>query len=143
MKTTYFWKACNEPEPGVRYVSIAQKTPDYFFGETYPDLFPSWNIIQKAKDEDYDSFEEYKNAYVNYLHTLDLKKVYENLKDATLVCYESAKDLANGKKFCHRRILANVIKEELGMEVPEELRIKDKDLDVDAPWFLHDCNKER
>lgn len=124
-------------------LALHKKRQIIFFGETYPDLFPSWNIIQKAKDEDYDSFEEYKNAYVNYLHTLDLKKVYEDLKDATLVCYESAKDLANGKKFCHRRILANVIKEKLGIEVSEELRIKEKDLDVDAPWFLHNYDKER
>lgn len=135
MKTTYFWKATHEPVEGVRYVSISRNTPDYVNFGSYPDLFPSWDLIKLAHNNDYSTFEEYEKCYREHLETLDANKVYEDLKDCTLVCFESSKDLASGKKFCHRRIVAKWLEEKLSVEVPEELRTKEADLDVDRFWF--------
>lgn len=135
MKTTYFWKAMHEPTEGAKYVSISRKTPDYVEFGSYPDLFPSWELIELARSNDYSTFEEYERRYLEHLEKLDANKVYEDLKDCTLVCFESSKDLACGKKFCHRRIVAKWLKAKLGIDVPEELRDKETDLDVDRFWF--------
>ena len=91
MKTTYFWKACHEPIHDVKYISISRNTPDYCSFDSYPDLFPSLELIQTTHKNDYHNFEAYKEAYESHLSKLDPKKVYEDLKDATIVCYESSK----------------------------------------------------
>ena len=105
MKTSYFWKATHEPISDVRYVSISRSTP--------PGV-------------------QYMLSYESLMLSWDLEKVYEDLKDCTLVCFESSKDLATKKKFCHRRMVAGWIEEQLGIIVPEETREKEKDLIVPA-----------
>ena len=74
----------------------------------------------------------YKIEYFRQLAKLDAAKVYDDLKDCVLVCFESPKDLASGKKFCHRRMVAGWIETELGIVVPEEVRKKDAGLMVPA-----------
>ena len=122
MKTSYFWKATHEPISDVKYVSISRSTPpgvQYML--SYESLMPSQ-----------ESFEYFRKAYYSQLDKLNPKKVYEDLKDCTLVCFESSKDLATKKKFCHRRMIAGWIEEQLGIIVPEETREKEKDLIVPA-----------
>lgn len=135
MKTGYFWKATHEPEPGVQYISISrqkQKSAEYI--PTYDALFPSWDIINMAHAMNYseESFLKYRNLYYQQLDQLDPQKVYEDLKDCTVICFESPKDLATGKKYCHRRMFAGWIEEKLGIIVPEDVREKDKSLIVPA-----------
>ena len=60
--------------------------------------------------------------------------MYQELKDCVLVCFESPKDIASGKKFCHRRMVAGWIETELGIVVPEEVREKDAGLVVPAVY---------
>jgi len=135
LKTGYFWKATHEPDPNVTYISISrQKQQGAEHIATYEPLMPSWNIIKMAHEMGYskESFERYKDAYYEQLSRLDARKVYETLKDCTVICYESPKDLVSGKKFCHRRMFAGWIETELGIIVPEETREKDKDLIVPA-----------
>lgn len=107
MKTTYFWKAGHEPEPNTTYVRISQQPMTGIPMPYAPALIPNWDIIRAA-------------------HAAG----YNELKDCTLVCFESSKDLATGDKFCHRRMVAGWIEETLGIVVPEETRYKEKHLIV-------------
>lgn len=125
METTYFWKAMNEPATGTRYVSISRsKARGAESMPEYPALFPSWDIIKHAHTMGYNeaSYYAYRDAYFAQLDKLDPVKIYNDLKDCTLVCFESTRDLANGVKFCHRRMVAGWLNEKLGITVPEETR---------------------
>lgn len=125
IKTTYFWKATHEPDTNETYVSISrQKMRGAETMGEYPDLMPSWDIIQKAHKLGYneESFLAYRDAYFAQLDKLDAHKVYNDLQDCVLVCFESSNDLYTGKKFCHRRMVAGWLEEKLGIEVPEETR---------------------
>lgn len=137
MKTSYFWLATHEPNQNERYVSIsrqkqrgAESIPEYLA------LMPSWDIINKAHEMGYshESFLLYRDAYYAQLDKLDAQQVYNDLKDCTLVCFESPKDLVSGKKFCHRRMVVGWIEEKLGIIVPEEVRVKDAGLVVPAVY---------
>lgn len=125
MKTTYFWKAINEPATNETYVSISrQKMRGAEAMREYPALMPSWDIIKKAHRLGYneESFLAYRDAYFAQLDKLDARKVYNDLQNCVLVCFESSVDLATGKKFCHRRMVAGWLEEKLGVKVPEETR---------------------
>ena len=135
MKTGYFWKATHEPEPGVQYVSISrQKQRGAEHIPTYEALLPSWDIINMAHEANYspESFVKYRDLYYRQLDQLDSVKVYNDLKDCIVICFESPKDLSTGKKYCHRRMFAGWVEEKLGIVVPEDVREKDKALIVPA-----------
>jgi len=57
---------------------------------------------------------EYRAAYQEILDRLDPRKVYQELgEDAILLCWEKPGE------FCHRRLVAEWLERELGVEVPE------------------------
>ena len=125
MKTTYFWKAVNEPDTSATYVSISrQKMRGAEAMREYPALMPSWDIIKKAHQLGYneESFLAYRDAYFAQLDKLDARKVYNDLQNCVLVCFESSTDLYAGKKFCHRRMVAGWLEVKIGVKVPEETR---------------------
>lgn len=65
---------------------------------------------------------EYESVYrERILAKLDPKKVYSDLgENAVLLCYEKWDDIRTGKKFCHRRIIADWLEESIeGTEVKE------------------------
>lgn len=136
MKTSYFWKAIFEPEPNTKYVSISLQQPRFSnrFPE-YPSLFPDWKIIKYAHDRNYDeeSFQYYRREYYAMLDKLNPEKIYKDLENCTILCYESPKDLISKKKFCHRRMVAGWIEETLGIVISEELRKKDSDAGTKVP----------
>ena len=137
MRTTYFWKATHEPEPGVRYVSISrQNLRGAENMEKYHALMPDWKLINLAHEMGYskECFEVYRKEYFDQLKNLDAEKVYQELQDCVLVCFESPKDIVSGKKFCHRRMVAGWIETELGIVVPEEVREKDAGIVVPAVY---------
>lgn len=128
MKTSYFGRANSKAfkDRGLRFVSVA-RSARYFYGESYPALFPTWDMI-KMTDE-----EEYEKAYrENVLSKLDPVKVYEDLEDAVILCHESIDKIKSGETFCHRHIIARWLEEELWLrnidvEIPE-LKDDKKDL---------------
>lgn len=123
MKTTYFWKVVNEPAGRDIYVSISRTQSYGCELPEYSALMPSWDLINLAKNAKYskESLEEYRKRYYEQLSKLDAREVYNELQDKTLVCFESSKDIASGKKYCHRRMIAGWIETELGIVVPEEV----------------------
>jgi len=107
MKTSYFAKY-----KGHSGVSIALGTPPWFVGKTYPNLFPSWDLIKEFKE--YSDEAAYTKAYYEQvLIKLDPQEVYDDLKDSVLLCWEKS------GVFCHRRLVAQWIEDSLGIKVEE------------------------
>lgn len=109
MKTSYFSKAGNFEKS----VSIARGVPNGWKGRKYLDLAPSWELIQMYKTNL--DMDEYLNYYQHLvLDKLDPERVYNELgDDAILLCWEKAGE------FCHRLIVAEWFKVNLGIEVNE------------------------
>lgn len=71
----------------------------------------------KIEDE-----EEYTKIYLEkVLNKLDPQKVYDKLgENSVLLCYEKWYDIKGGKKFCHRRIVAKSLEENIfNLEIKE------------------------
>ena len=128
MKTSYFGRANSKAfrDRGLRLVSVA-RSARYFSGESYSDLFPTWEMIRL---EDEEKYEELYRKQV--LSKLDPLKVWEDLQDAVILCHEKIEDIESGKTFCHRHMIARWLEEELWLrgidvEIPE-LKDDKKDL---------------
>ena len=107
MKTSYFDKYEGEDA-----VNIAVGKPSWFKGPSYPDLFPEWSFLNKYK-EDGDKEAYIKAYHERILSKLDPQKVYNDLKDSVILCYEKSGE------FCHRRLVAEWLEKELGVIIPE------------------------
>lgn len=93
-------------------ISIAIKHPNWFKGLCYPDLYPKKDFLFKYfKDRNKEIYIDKYNKII--LSTLDPWKVYTDLKDNVLLCWESPGE------FCHRRLVANWLNEKIGVTVPE------------------------
>lgn len=113
MKTSYYTKCGSHPNA----VSIAGRSPDWFYGREYKKLAPKWwffanyaNSEQTEEDQDI-----YVEAYIDeVLSKLDPQEVYDDLgEDAILLCWESS------EKFCHRHVVAWWLEQELGIKIEE------------------------
>jgi hypothetical protein len=68
---------------------------------------------------------EYRVLYFAQLGELDAVNVEADLHslaagaEPILLCYESVRDIAAGKTYCHRHMVAEWFKTELGLIVPE------------------------
>jgi len=107
MNTSYFAKYRR-----VTGVNIAIKPAPGFAGPSYPDLFPKWSFLKKYK-EDGNEADYTREYHAQVLSKLDPNKVYDDLKDSTLLCWEKSGE------FCHRRLVAEWIEKALGITVPE------------------------
>lgn len=93
-------------------MAITAYKPKFFSGPVYPNLAPSKSLLSRYKAGSIDET-GYEIEFRAQLDSLDPLKVWNDLHDKTLLCYETA------DKFCHRHIVASWIKEALGFEVPE------------------------
>ena len=107
VRTSYFRK--HKESDGV---SIAIKAPSWFTGPSYPYLYPKWSFLKQYKI-DGDEVAYTKAYHDEVLSKLEPSIVWEQLKDRTLLCWEKT------GSFCHRRIVADWLKQELGVEVGE------------------------
>lgn len=108
MQTSYFGNVRNLSEASIK-VSIARGEPKFFDGFSYKKLAPSWDLV-KIKDENIYT-KRYKKEV---LDRLDPFQVYKDLgENAVLLCWEKPGD------FCHRRLVAEWLEENLGISVPE------------------------
>jgi hypothetical protein len=114
---------CFKTYKGKDGISIARRSPAYYNGPEYNLLNPDAKTFYDIKSGKIDEVEYEKRFRQNTLSKLNAQEVYNTLKDKVLLCWEPAGE------FCHRRIVADWIKEELGIDVPEwkpEDEIKDK-----------------
>lgn len=96
-------------------VSISASAPDYFKGPRMAELTPSWDLLNSFKEGNINQV-EYGELYIELLKSRDLtaQKIYDSIHDETiLLCYEKAGE------FCHRRVLAEWLEDELGVEIKE------------------------
>jgi len=90
-------------------ISIARGTPKWFHGDQFPDLFPSWKLIKGNFSK-----KEYTRIYYEeVLSKLRPSGIAALLDGKTLLCWEKSGD------FCHRRIVAEWLYNELGIIVKE------------------------
>lgn len=115
MKTSYFAKIRKilKENQSADIVAISRTTPAGYNGKTAPELFPSAKLLSDYKNNLINE-EEYTVRYKNeVLLKLDLNEIYNKYKNSILICWEGT------GKFCHRRIIADEIKTQLGISVEE------------------------
>lgn len=83
---------------GERAVSVANSNPPIDGMRRYKALNPSWEIVQKYKDGSI-SWREFRRAYIKQLKSLNVHKVYRELNEKVLLCWEAP------DKHCHREII--------------------------------------
>jgi len=112
MKTSNFSRSGSDPWA----VAISRTQPKGWKGRVYEELAPSWQLLNMVKmaGKRLDP-KEYACRYrEEVLSSLDAQKVFDDLdEDAILLCWEKP------GAFCHRRLVAEWLEEELGISVPE------------------------
>jgi uncharacterized protein (DUF488 family) len=95
-------------------INIASYAPKWFKGKSYLKLAPPGDLIGRYKREEVNS-DEYTIEYNSrVLDNLNAVEVYKDLgEDAILLCYEGI------FQFCHRRLVAKWLEEQLNITVDE------------------------
>ena len=108
MNTSYFNKY-----KGANRISICLRPPYWYTGRQFQELAPPyWLLIKYKKDRDKEFY--IKTYYKEILDKLNPQDTYNKLgEDAVLLCWEESGE------FCHRRLIAEWLEWELGIEVNE------------------------
>jgi len=114
-------------------VSIAGRAPDWYKGREYKKLAPKYWIFKKYKEDGDEAFYT-THYYKEVLDKLDPKKVFAELgENAILLCWEEP------GKFCHRRLVADWLRDNLHIQVFE--------YEMPHPWGLkcpkNNCQSSR
>lgn len=113
--------ACFKYYTGDMGVAICIYPPIDWTGLRFPALEPGRREFYAIKDGKMTQ-EEYEKRYrEDVLSKLNPQDIYNRFKNNVLLCWEPPGE------FCHRRIVAKWIEENLGIEVPE-WNIKDEKL---------------
>jgi len=107
MNTSYFAKY-----KGLNSISISIGKPKWYDGESYPQLYPTWDMVMEYKKTTDHIL--YTRKYIStILGKLDPAEVYNDLNDKVLLCWEKSTE------FCHRQIVAKWIELNMGVRVTE------------------------
>ena len=114
--TSYFAKSGNSDGA----ISVAIGTPRWF-GKLprYLDLAPTRAMLADVKEDPLGGRDRYEATFAEKLAALNPQKVLDDLNelaaghDPIILCWEKP------PVWCHRRIVAEWIEKELGIEVPE------------------------
>ena len=110
MKTSYFANPIVRNYPAA--VSIARFSPRWWGpGRRYILLAPSADLLNRSKRGL--PIEEYNLEYNAYLATLDPLRIWNDLQDSILCCYERPGE------HCHRRLVAAWLENVLNVSIPE------------------------
>lgn len=116
MNTSYFGSPKIRKIDKSNLVSISYKPPDYFkeLIRIYKPLCPSYQLVMAYKNKVINEEDYTMSYYDEILNMLNPRKVFDEIgENSILLCYEKS------GKFCHRRLVADWIEKELGIEVPE------------------------
>ena len=111
-------------EDGYTPLAISIGKPKFFGGGEVRRLMPSWALLKLAKSGDKEGYDRQYDAKLSRLdaqETLDTILERGNGK-AALLCWEPP------NKRCHRRRVAEWLRDELGVDVPEYGLAPDKTL---------------
>lgn len=98
--TGYYAQAKKYKEKNLTLVNIALVKPEWFkeFIENYPDLYPTREMLN---DFNYSGDKDrYIQSYSEILNNLNPEKVYNDLNNKIILCYEKSTD------FCHRHLVS-------------------------------------
>lgn len=108
--TSYFGNPIIKSDP--RAISIARITPRWWGpGRRYIELAPSADLLTRSKNGL--PWEDYVTEYNIWISVHDPLKIWSDLGDCILVCYEK-----HGEN-CHRRLVAGWLENALNVKIPE------------------------
>jgi len=114
--------SCFKLYKGDKGIAICLRPPEEWESVTFPALEPN-RQDHLAYRYGKMTWEEFEKSYRDtVLAKLDAREIYNRLKDMVLLCWEDPKwekGRTTGDFFCHRRIVAKWIKEQLNIDVPE------------------------
>ena len=108
MKTSSF-----KTYKGNNGIAICIYPPLDWTGDRFYSLNPDRETFFAKKADQIDEAQYEKQYRERVLSKLDPQKTYDALRDKVLLCWEDP------GLFCHRRIVAEWLQENLGVEVPE------------------------
>lgn len=121
--------SCFKYYTGEDGVAICLYPPIDWTDLQFPALAPSRDIFYSIKSGKINE-EEYERRYrEEILSKLDPQNIYDMFKNNVLLCYESP------GKFCHRRIVAAWLQENLGVIVDEWTPADEKKKNFNNPLF--------
>ena len=114
--TSYFGNSKKLQQAGIKVKGISLYPPRWFNGISLKQVAPTKSILfaNGQKQEDYTR--RYRSEVLSQQDMQQFLKTVEQAsggQDVALCCYEKPED------FCHRHILADWIKEKLGIEISE------------------------
>lgn len=107
---SYYGRAC-KILPNRRLVAISLKVPDYFEGDIMRELNPTESLFLDYKNGTINEIEYRERYKQETLDKLNPQEIYNKLKGKVIICH------CNKGKFCHRQIVINWLKTNLGKEV--------------------------
>lgn len=110
MKTSFFWHPTVKNNPAA--VSIARFSPQWWGpGRRYIVLAPSADLLKRLRSGL--PIEAYNREFNAYLRSLDPQRIWNDLQDSILCCYEKP------GVHCHRRLVAVWLEKALNVTIPE------------------------
>lgn len=125
--TSYFGNMKKLDKAGIKPIGIAISPPKFFRGPTIYQAAPTRDMLSKSLSEER-YIQRYKEEILSKLNLREFFDTIKNLscgKDVALCCYEKPGDL------CHRKLLADFIKDKTGIEVVEYGYVPPKETDTE------------
>lgn len=114
--TSYFGNSKKLQQAGIKVIGISLYPPRWFNGISLKQVAPTKSILFANGQTQEDYIRRYRSEVLSRQDMQQFLKTVEQTsggQDVALCCYEKPED------FCHRHILADWIKEKLGIEISE------------------------
>ena len=114
--TSYFGNSKKLQQAGIKVIGISLYPPRWFNGISLKQVAPTKSILFANGQTQEEYTRRYKSEVLSRQDMQQFLKTVEQAsggQDVALCCYEKPED------FCHRHILADWIKEKLGIEISE------------------------
>lgn len=114
--TSYFGNSKKLQQAGIKVIGISLYPPRWFNGISLKQVAPTKSILFANGQTQEDYTRRYRSEVLSQQDMQQFLKTVEQAsggQDVALCCYEKPED------FCHRHILADWIKEKLGIEISE------------------------
>jgi hypothetical protein len=114
--TSYFGNSKKLQQAGIKVIGISLYPPRWFNGISLKQVAPTKSILFANGQTQEDYTRRYRSEVLSQQDMQQFLKTVVQAsggQDVALCCYEKPED------FCHRHILADWIKEKLGIEISE------------------------
>lgn len=114
--TSYFGNIKKLQQAGIKVIGISLYPPRWFNGISLKQVAPTKSILFANGQTQEEYTRRYRSEVLSQQDMQQFLKTVEQAsggQDVALCCYEKPED------FCHRHILADWIKEKLGIEISE------------------------